>query len=237
MIASPLTPSPSWSRRDLLWGVAVAAALLLGSQLVLALLIRTTIITMGPLTSLVLLSTGEALLLLPLAILLRRGGIGWRGLGFRAIDLRRAVVLYGQAMLIGYGLTIAWGLVLMRFGQRAQENILPTLFGETPLALVAALVPVSIVAPLVEEAFFRGFLFTGLRQQWGSAVAMAGSAIVFAVVHLNPLAFPVLLGLGVILAWLFHRSGSLWPGIALHATINTVTLVIWYAQSASTSAS
>jgi membrane protease YdiL (CAAX protease family) len=85
------------------------------------------------------------------------------------------------------------------------------------LALLA-----TVVAPVCEEIAFRGYLQTTLLARRTPAVAIAGSTLLFALIHLDPVRFPALLVLGAVFGWLAWRSGSLWPAIAAHAANNGV---------------
>ena len=77
-----------------------------------------------------------------------------------------------------------------------------------------------ISAPLVEEVFFRGFLFAGFREKYGWKIAAGISAAFFALVHLQPLtALPIFL-LGYLFAYVYERSNSLWLPILLHFSVN-----------------
>ena len=87
-----------------------------------------------------------------------------------------------------------------------------------------------MVAPVVEEILFRGVVFGWLRGRVPVPAAVVLSAMVFSLAHLGwrewSLLLPVL-GIGCVLAILYHYSRSLWPGILVHSSINTVaTLVV-----------
>jgi membrane protease YdiL (CAAX protease family) len=87
--------------------------------------------------------------------------------------------------------------------------------------LAAALVVLGVVVPLCEELLFRGLGFAALRRY-----AIPGSAIGFALAHgLLALIVPVLAA-GVVLALVRHRTGSLWPGVATHAAINLLGILL-----------
>jgi membrane protease YdiL (CAAX protease family) len=115
-----------------------------------------------------------------------------------------------------------WTSVL---GIQERENVAIDLgTRDSAFALVAAAFLVCVVAPLAEELFFRGFLFGALRKR-GLLVAAPISGIAFGLAHVasSPIGFIVPLAtLGVILALLYERTGSLYPPIALHALNNSI---------------
>ena len=179
-------------------------------------------------------ATGVLVILFQLALLLpvwwwgvRKYRAGWRPLGLRGFAVLPGCGLALALLVLGYVFTGAWGLVLRQYGLRAQPNPLP-LFGEGVPGLLLALLAAGIVAPLTEEIFFRGFVFGALRDRLGVGVAIVLSALVFAAAHLQPYALPALFALGALLAWLYQLTGSLWPSILMHSTINTVALLVLY---------
>jgi hypothetical protein len=95
---------------------------------------------------------------------------------------------------------------------------------DSPVVLVLAALLVCVMAPLAEEVFFRGFLFGALRKR-GVPLAALVSGLCFGLAHVasSPIGFLVPLALlGVILALLYERTGSLYPSIALHCLNNAV---------------
>jgi membrane protease YdiL (CAAX protease family) len=85
---------------------------------------------------------------------------------------------------------------------------------------LAAMIAVVVVAPLTEEALFRGLILRGLAARYGGFMGVVISAVLFAVMHINPYQFGAGLVTGFFLGWLFLRTGSLWPCILLHAAFN-----------------
>lgn len=86
----------------------------------------------------------------------------------------------------------------------------------------------GILAPIKEEAFFRGLIYPPLRQTLGRGKGILLSAGFFAVLHSDVIRFiPLFLG-GVILAWLYEKTSSLWPSIIAHGTWNILmALALW----------
>jgi len=95
------------------------------------------------------------------------------------------------------------------------------------LELVLAVSAAVAAAPIGEEMVFRGLFLQGLLRRGVKLVpAVLASALVFAISHLNPLAFPSLLELGVLFGFLYARTRSVWPSMAAHFGSNlTATLL------------
>ncbi len=85
------------------------------------------------------------------------------------------------------------------------------------------------LAPISEELFFRGFLFGGLRGRLSFWPAALISGVFFGLIHLlgGTLAvIPPLAAFGVLLAWLYERTGSIGPPILMHALQNAIAFTI-----------
>jgi membrane protease YdiL (CAAX protease family) len=91
---------------------------------------------------------------------------------------------------------------------------------------VVLLVVLTIVgAPIVEELFFRGLLLRALERRMRAPLAIGVSAILFAVVHFQPLQFLALVIFGAIVGVLAHRSNRLGPAIWAHVAFNATTVI------------
>lgn len=99
------------------------------------------------------------------------------------------------------------------------------LLGVSPASALFGFVAIALVTPLWEELFFRGFLFGSVRARWGTSLAMAISAVLFAVAHGIPIVLPYMFTLGIILAALRIFHGNLWGPLALHVFINSMVSI------------
>lgn len=88
-----------------------------------------------------------------------------------------------------------------------------------------AIVATCLIAPVVEEMLFRGILLRSFLNQYPRGIAIAYSALYFGVAHLNIYQFCLAFLLGLLLGWLFERSRSLIPCIALHMAVNGMVVV------------
>ncbi|MBQ1027762.1 CPBP family intramembrane glutamic endopeptidase [Micromonospora sp. C95] len=94
------------------------------------------------------------------------------------------------------------------------------------LSLALTLVAGSVITPLGEEAFFRGVLANALFARYRAWIAVIASAAIFAVAHgINPV-LPAAFVVGVLAALLFRWSGSIWPGVVLHAVNNAAATLV-----------
>ena len=116
-------------------------------------------------------------------------------------------------------------------GMEAMQSRLDLLLGSElswPRFLVT-LLGAGLLAPVAEELFFRGFLYTALRQRLGITAAVTISSLVFAIGHIDALgvvAASFIMGIALALAYEYTRS--LWVAIAIHAVNNTLATVLAY---------
>jgi len=97
---------------------------------------------------------------------------------------------------------------------------------ESQVALVAGAVVVVVLAPVIEEFFFRGFFYRALRSRFGVLLAAAIGGAVFGVIHYTGPdtleILPILAALGFAFCLLYEKTGSLYPCIGLHAFNNMI---------------
>lgn len=168
----------------------------------------------------------EMMYLLPVALVLAWRRVHWRHLGFGKFTLD--VMGIGCGLLLGgYVIIIAHNLLLYVLGIGTQGDQIFEIFNQLNSPVWFFFVG-AIVAPLVEEIFFRGFLFQGFRQKYGWFPALLLSSAIFSLAHLDPVSLIPTFVLGCVLAYVYHRSNSVWPGIIFHAAINSFSLCAVY---------
>jgi membrane protease YdiL (CAAX protease family) len=91
-------------------------------------------------------------------------------------------------------------------------------------AYAANFVVIAVVAPVVEELTFRGLGYS-LLERFGAPVAIAVVGLTFGLAHGLVLGLPVLVIFGCTLAWLRMRTGSVFPGMVVHALFNAFALI------------
>src|SRR5204862_193057 len=82
-------------------------------------------------------------------------------------------------------------------------------------------------APVAEELFFRGFMYGALRRPIGWVGAAIVTGLVFGLIHAGGTSAVFLLPLavlGFLLCVLYRRTGSLVPGMGVHAFNNALAL-------------
>jgi CAAX protease family protein len=99
--------------------------------------------------------------------------------------------------------------------------------GDSTLNLVSVTILVTVIAPLAEEFFFRGFVFTTLWRWLGWLPGALFAGAIFAAIHIGSVTavfLPPLVMLGFGLCVLYKQTGSLLPCFALHALNNSLAM-------------
>lgn len=162
-------------------------------------------------------------------LIVHRYGVPWSALGLRAprrmtslsAPLLAALLVIGSVFILVVA-TVAIDAV----GSPAYVVAVSGAPLGSPPLFIAAVILSLVLAPCVEELFFRGVLYQALRRRGGKVLAIAGSALLFTVIHARSSVAPELFLLGVILAMAFERTDSLYPSMGLHAAYNGAIFVL-----------
>lgn len=143
----------------------------------------------------------------------------WRDVAY---GLAAGVVLYAFIIFIVAPLLLFVASLL--FGEVAPPDQARLLLPRRPDAFESTVAAVGAVvgAPFGEELFFRGLLYRSLRRRFRLSVSAVISAAAFGLVHLPPLVIPLMFVVGIVLAYVVERRGSLVASIAAHAAFNVI---------------
>lgn len=145
--------------------------------------------------------------------------------------------------IIGWTVIAALGTIIPSLWLQEHLDFLPDLVSEDLIPLLQhplGYFVVGIMAPLSEEIIFRGAILRellswvngegqrvdGLQTARRGWLAIVLSALFFALAHVNPAQMPHAFLLGLLLGWLYWRSGSILPGVVLHVINNTVAFLL-----------
>ena len=167
------------------------------------------------------------------------GALTWAEMGWRRFDAGAS-----RNLLLG----LAWALPVI-FVTGLLANALVSLFGvepESPLpptgtavGLILELLAGALIAPIAEEAVFRGFAISAWQRTVGDWGAIVRASLLFALAHvinvsgsandivgLVVIGFVTRLPVAFALGWLFVRQRSIWAPLGLHMSFNGILLVL-----------
>ena len=218
-------PTVPWTPRDVAWALLMSVLLIFAFVFLIEISQRAGL----SIDSSVVVVFGTSVLLIPAWYFsIYKYGVAWTDLGLRGF--------HPKALGMGLGLlALSWlfimvyGLILAIFDEQIQPEI-DLIFENTTFPFILFIGGV-IVAPFVEEVFFRGFIFPGLRNRWGWQKGALVSAGLFALAHVAPTSYLPIFVLGFIFAFLYQTSDSVWPSILMHMIFNGVNLALVYGIS------
>jgi len=144
--------------------------------------------------------------------------VSWASLGLR---LPRRGGWWLPLALLGSALAVVWVYfaVLAALGAEPDSNIPDEAFDSVPLVVLVGILSLGL-APFMEEMFFRGFLFGGLRGRWGVFWAALGTGFLFGLAHVDPTVYIPFTAVGMLFAWGYVYSGSLLASMIAHLLFN-----------------
>ncbi len=158
----------------------------------------------------------------------------WATAGLRPVDARWLVRAVGAGVLFIPLLGLIAILVQLLLGLPLQNPQLEFLAPEDFSwgGAWAMLVLGGILVPFAEELYFRGVLYPWLRSHLRPWVAIVINAALFGVLHGEISLAVATFAMGMILAWFYERTASIWPSVLIHVINNSSKLVLLYAMIA-----
>ena len=155
----------------------------------------------------------------------------WRDLGLTYYSLIKTIWYSFLVLLLIMLINFTYVILMTKvFKIAPPTSKIEELVSNKNVSYIMLLVVVSIIAPICEEIFFRGFLFQGFKKRWGVPAGIIISSALFSAAHLDLYNFLPLLAIGWVLAYLFHKTKSLLPVIFLHAIYNLLLILILLSQ-------
>ena len=152
----------------------------------------------------------------------------WADMGLR--KFRPSSLAVGCGLMISsWVFNLGYGYFIGLFNLQVQPDFAPLFDGTISPNLI--FLGGAIVAPIVEEIIFRGFIFAGLKQRYGWMRSALISSALFAMIHFQPEAILPIFILGLIFSYLYHLSGSIWPAVIMHMSTNALGLATVYLAS------
>jgi membrane protease YdiL (CAAX protease family) len=146
--------------------------------------------------------------------------------GLRRAPLWRTIGWAALGMLSFYVLTAIYAAIV---DPQAEQDVTESLGADSgTLGLIAAGTMVIVVAPFVEELFFRGFFYRALRTRYPIVLAALTDGLIFGLIHFGfdgadgLLILPPLAFLGIIFCLVYEKTKSLWAVVGMHVFNNTI---------------
>jgi len=139
------------------------------------------------------------------------------------VGIRLACISYLMTILISVVETILFS----NFKVEGEQQEIVTWMTSMPLNKFLIMIPIVVIfAPVLEEFVFRWILFQKVfRIRIGVYFAAILSSLIFAFIHFNLRAFPLLVWIGLYNCYLINKKGY-WYSVFNHFVFNSVTTTV-----------
>jgi membrane protease YdiL (CAAX protease family) len=232
---SPLSPTLwprsafTWWRSLLLFGALLAAVLIVSMVFLgvaVALYGKGPVLHMSPVFAL----TGQAIVYIPAVLLLLSvlplvAERSLRDLGLHAPTPRDLAWGIGGAITMIVAIEALSAFETNVFHMKISEQAVDLLKATHGIFIYVFAAFACVLAPFVEELVFRGFLLNAFLRYFPAPLAIVLSALCFGGAHFSPTALLPLAGGGMVLGWLYYRTGSLTASMIAHAGFNLFSII------------
>jgi membrane protease YdiL (CAAX protease family) len=161
--------------------------------------------------------------------IVRPGVLTWEQMGLTTASLGDRARLGIVAGVVVIALSAAIEQALDTIGiHQTQTDLFAGVKTASLGQFVGVLLAVAVIAPICEEIFFRGYVFTAMSTTRGLPLAFVSSSVLFAGSHLNAQALLPILAIGLGFGYLFSHTRSLVPSVVAHIVNNAVALTAFY---------
>ena len=155
---------------------------------------------------------------------------GWSALGLSMKNWLRGVFLgiIGYIAILPLFLLIV--LLITRisgyFDYQPPVHLLVNIFfkEDNPFILGGVIVLAVLVAPVIEEIVFRGFIYSAVKKRTGVTLAIIVTSALFSLLHMSIFSFLPIFFLGIVLVYLYEKTGLLISSITLHVIHNSILI-------------
>lgn len=224
-----------WTIRDAFTVVLGIACLILGLNIALYFLDIQDFFSQSQyksLITLILFSVQEVVFIAPLYFLvIKKYALKSHDLGFAPLKWTTALKWISKGFGVVILFNIFFALITYRLGMDIpgfgpQSSHIPLFGDKSAFDFALAVLILLIIAPIVEEMLFRGFLLQTFLAKSKPWVASLATALMFAVVHFEFQSIAIIIFLGLVLNWIFMRTKSLWPCIGFHMLNNALAFLL-----------
>lgn len=153
--------------------------------------------------------------------------LSWRAVGFNTFHTSywKSILSWTSLLIV-----VSVGIVILMelLGGTTENTKTESLQNNMGIwTILIAFVSAAIISPIYEEIFYRGFLYRWFRVKWGVPAGILLSSFVFMLVHIPTYnTLPINFLSGVIFSWAYEKTGSLYPGMIIHAVFNGIAVAL-----------
>jgi membrane protease YdiL (CAAX protease family) len=173
---------------------------------------------------------GSSILFLFVMLRSRSEAPFWRSIGWRALHLEGRRFQSSALQCLGGGALLAMVVSFVGGFFNSKESLPIEQLLQAPVSILLFGVLGVLVAPLVEETIFRGFLYPVMARQWGMTAGIVITGSLFGLLHAAQLwggwgQIGLLIFVGILLTWVRARSGTVTASYFVHLGYNGLQLL------------
>ncbi len=151
----------------------------------------------------------------------------FKALGFKYYSLIKTIWYTFIALIFIFIFSFIYVFALkFFFGIEAPQSKIEQLVSNNNVSGNILIVVTAVIAPFCEEIYFRGFLYSAFKKNFGVTIALFLSSLLFSLAHLELYSFIPILVIGWILAYIFEKTKSIFTAIILHSVYNLILISI-----------
>ncbi|MGH1053183.1 CPBP family intramembrane glutamic endopeptidase [Bacillus cytotoxicus] len=160
-------------------------------------------------------------------MIIRPKKLSWSEVGIRSFSIKdwKLIVLLTIILIVGDVIV----MVLTSFIGNSYENSKTEAIQQNVnfFTVFIAFISAAVISPIYEEIFYRGFLYRWLRTRFGMMRAIFLSSLIFTIIHIPTYnAMPVNFLSGIVFAWAYERTHSIWPSVIIHGLTNGIMVLL-----------
>lgn len=160
-------------------------------------------------------------------IALRPLKLTWKEVGIKQFPVKdwKMILVYSVIFIVGSVVIMALTSLIGNTWENEKTDAMQQ--NRSFFMISIAFISAAIISPIYEEIFYRGFIYRWLRTRIGLIGAILLSSTIFTVAHIPTYnAMPVNFFGGIIFAFAYERSGSIWPGVLIHGITNGLMVLL-----------
>lgn len=154
--------------------------------------------------------------------------LSWKEVGFQRFSKSYWIPICGWTIVLIIGSILLSYMMEWLFDIGTNNSKTKSLQTRlTTINIIIAFVSAAIISPIYEEIFYRGFLYRWFRSKYGLLAGILISSSIFMAVHIptfNSLPYTFLSGL--IFAWTYEKTQSIYPSMIIHGTFNGLSVFL-----------
>ena len=160
-------------------------------------------------------------------IALKPSSLRWDDIGLQSFSLKKLPLIGFYFILLTIS-SVGVIIVMEWFGISSSSSKTDSLESSfSAWKFIVGFVSATIISPFYEELFYRGFIYSWLRNRWNVGISLLSSSTIFTIVHIHHYnTLPVVFLSGLVFGWMFEKSNSIVPSMIIHALFNGTALLV-----------